>query len=145
MCWARGERVPTQIFNGYGDYVAGLYPDLNDHNYFYWGAQPAAGRSSPPTPHAHRRAAFADHQLGLEHDVARRLLRGAVVDAADQHAEGFVDHVVDRMFGAGEARSQAADARDRVGRGDGNVLRTFEARDRQWRASGRAPSTPLAT
>lgn len=30
-----GERVPTQIFNGYGDFVAGLYPDLNDRNYFY--------------------------------------------------------------------------------------------------------------
>ena len=30
-----GERVPTQIFNGYGDYVASLYPDLNDRNFFY--------------------------------------------------------------------------------------------------------------
>ena len=30
-----GERVPTQIFNGYGEFVAGLYPDLNDRNYFY--------------------------------------------------------------------------------------------------------------
>ena len=30
-----GERVPTQIFNGYGEFVAGLYPDLNDRTYFY--------------------------------------------------------------------------------------------------------------
>jgi|JI10StandDraft_1071094.scaffolds.fasta_scaffold76213_2 sulfoxide reductase catalytic subunit YedY len=30
-----GERVPTQIFNGYGEFVAGLYPDLNDRRYFY--------------------------------------------------------------------------------------------------------------
>ena len=30
-----GERVPTQIFNGYGEFVASLYPDLNDRNYFY--------------------------------------------------------------------------------------------------------------
>lgn len=30
-----GERVATQIFNGYGEFVAGLYPDLNDHKYFY--------------------------------------------------------------------------------------------------------------
>lgn len=30
-----GERVATQIFNGYGEFVAGLYPDLNDRNYFY--------------------------------------------------------------------------------------------------------------
>ena len=25
-----GELVPTQIFNGYGEYVAGLYTDLED-------------------------------------------------------------------------------------------------------------------
>ena len=30
-----GERVATQIFNGYGAFVASLYPDLNDHKYFY--------------------------------------------------------------------------------------------------------------
>ncbi len=30
-----GERVPTQLFNGYGEFVAGLYPDLNDRNFFY--------------------------------------------------------------------------------------------------------------
>lgn len=30
-----GDRVPTQIFNGYGEFVASLYPDLNDHKYFY--------------------------------------------------------------------------------------------------------------
>ncbi len=30
-----GDRVPTQIFNGYGAFVASLYPDLNDRTYFY--------------------------------------------------------------------------------------------------------------
>ena len=30
-----GDRVPTQIFNGYAEFVASLYPDLNDHKYFY--------------------------------------------------------------------------------------------------------------
>lgn len=30
-----GERVPTQLFNGYGEFVAGLYPDLTDRTYFY--------------------------------------------------------------------------------------------------------------
>lgn len=30
-----GERVATQIFNGYGDFVAALYPDLNDRRYFF--------------------------------------------------------------------------------------------------------------
>lgn len=30
-----GERVPTQIYNGYGEFVAGLYPDQNDRRYFY--------------------------------------------------------------------------------------------------------------
>ncbi|MBI2253526.1 MAG: protein-methionine-sulfoxide reductase catalytic subunit MsrP [Proteobacteria bacterium] len=30
-----GERVATQIFNGYGEFVASLYPDLNDRTYFY--------------------------------------------------------------------------------------------------------------
>jgi sulfoxide reductase catalytic subunit YedY len=30
-----GERVATQVFNGYGEFVASLYPDLNDHKYFY--------------------------------------------------------------------------------------------------------------
>jgi sulfoxide reductase catalytic subunit YedY len=28
------ERRPTQIFNGYGKWVASLYPDLNDRRYF---------------------------------------------------------------------------------------------------------------
>ena len=28
------EMRPTQIFNGYGDWVASLYPDLNDRRYF---------------------------------------------------------------------------------------------------------------
>ena len=28
------KRVPTQIFNGYGEQVASLYPDLNDPVYF---------------------------------------------------------------------------------------------------------------
>ncbi|MGH9339942.1 MAG: protein-methionine-sulfoxide reductase catalytic subunit MsrP [Acidobacteriota bacterium] len=29
-----GERIPTQLYNGYGEYVAGLY-DENDRRYFY--------------------------------------------------------------------------------------------------------------
>lgn len=29
-----GERVPTRIFNGYGEHVAHLYPDTNDPAYF---------------------------------------------------------------------------------------------------------------
>lgn len=30
-----GEHVPTQIYNGYGAFVAHLYPDQNDRRYFY--------------------------------------------------------------------------------------------------------------
>lgn len=30
-----GDRVPTQIYNGYGEFVAQLYPDQNDRRYFY--------------------------------------------------------------------------------------------------------------
>ncbi|MBL8710479.1 MAG: protein-methionine-sulfoxide reductase catalytic subunit MsrP [Rhodospirillaceae bacterium] len=30
-----GERVPTQLYNGYGEFVAELYPDVNDRRYFY--------------------------------------------------------------------------------------------------------------
>ena len=29
-----GERVPTRIFNGYGEHVAHLYPDMDDATYF---------------------------------------------------------------------------------------------------------------
>ncbi len=29
-----GERVPTQLFNGYAEFVAGLYPDLSDRKLF---------------------------------------------------------------------------------------------------------------
>ena len=30
-----GDSVATQIYNGYGEFVAGLYPDQNDRRYFY--------------------------------------------------------------------------------------------------------------
>ena len=29
-----GERVPTQIFNGYGEFVADLYADIDDKRLF---------------------------------------------------------------------------------------------------------------
>jgi sulfoxide reductase catalytic subunit YedY len=29
-----GERIPTKLFNGYGEFVAGLYPDLSDRKLF---------------------------------------------------------------------------------------------------------------
>ena len=29
-----GDRVPTQIYNGYGEYVAGMYADLQDQKLF---------------------------------------------------------------------------------------------------------------
>ena len=30
-----GNRVPTQLFNGYAEQVAHLYPDMKDRTYFY--------------------------------------------------------------------------------------------------------------
>ena len=33
-CSGTNERVPTQIYNGYGDYVAGLYAGLKGESLF---------------------------------------------------------------------------------------------------------------
>src|SRR5262245_2123328 len=86
---------------------------------------------------AHRGAAVADDERGMEDDVALRDRRAAP-DAIDQEPHGFVGHVDQRVLGAAQARTQATYAWDEVGRGNRDVTRAAqsEIRDSAHRSQG---------
>src|SRR5271168_288399 len=88
----------------------------------------ATGHGAPcgALPGRRRSTAVAHHERGGKDDLSL-LCDGAALDPVHKEADRLVDHLDNRMFGARQVWSQAANARNIVGRGDGNVLRTTQS------------------